>query len=199
MSETQTSTSHCQVLIVGAGPTGLVLAAQLLARGVRTRVIDKGKGPARQSRAISIYARTLELLDTMGLAETLIAHGHQVRRLHWYAGKRTLLNLDLARNGSRYGFVLHLPQNETERLLRTRVRAGLVNIVDGDLRAMYRPGKDAPAVFALVRPDGVLAARGSRRDAHKVIDYLRQVSCQSQPAETAGQPLSQRSAEAVRI
>ncbi len=122
MSATQTSMSHCQVLIVGAGPTGLVLAAQLLARGVRTRVIDKGEGPARQSRAISIYARTLELLDTMGLAETFIAHGHQVHRLHWYAGKRTLLNLDLARNGSRYGFVLHLPQNETERLLRARVR-----------------------------------------------------------------------------
>ena len=122
MSETQVSTSYCPVLIVGAGPTGLVLAAQLLARGVPARIIDKGEGPAGQSRAISIYARSLELLDTMGLAETFIAHGHQVRRLHWYAGQRTLLNLDLARNGSRYGFALHLPQNETERLLRARVR-----------------------------------------------------------------------------
>src|SRR5262249_2910250 len=85
MSTAQTSTSQCQVLIVGAGPTGLVLAAQLLARGVQTRIIDKGEGPARQSRAVSIYARTLELLDTMELAESFIAHGHQVRRLHWYA------------------------------------------------------------------------------------------------------------------
>src|SRR5262245_29863559 len=57
MNTTQTSTSQCQVLIVGAGPTGLVLAAQLLARGVRTRIVDKGEGPARQSRAVSIYAR----------------------------------------------------------------------------------------------------------------------------------------------
>jgi 2-polyprenyl-6-methoxyphenol hydroxylase-like FAD-dependent oxidoreductase len=122
MNATQASTSHCPVLVVGAGPTGLVLAAQLLARGVPVRIIDKGDGPAGQSRAISIFARTLELLDTMGLADTFIAHGHQVRRLHWYAGQRTLLNLDLARNGSRYGFALHLPQNETERLLRERVR-----------------------------------------------------------------------------
>jgi hypothetical protein len=59
--------------------------------------------------------------------------------------------------------------------------AGLVDIVDGDLRAMYRPGKDAPALYALVRPDGVLAARGSRRDAHTVIDYLRQISAADAP------------------
>jgi hypothetical protein len=59
--------------------------------------------------------------------------------------------------------------------------AGLADIVDGDLRATYRPGKDAPAVFALVRPDGVLAARGSRRDARKVLDYLRQISATDAP------------------
>ena len=122
MNATQTSTSHCQVLIVGAGPTGLVLAAQLLTRGVRVRVIDKREGPAPHSRAIAIQARTLELLNTMGLTEAFIAHGHRVRRFHMYAGQRTLFNLDMTRNGSRHGFILHLPQNETERLLRARVR-----------------------------------------------------------------------------
>ena len=149
MNTTQTSTSQCQVLVVGAGPTGLVLAAQLLARGVRTRVIDKGEGPARQSRAVSIYARTLELLDTMELAETFIAHGHQVRRLHWYAGRRTLLNLDLARNGSRYGFVLHLPQSETERLLRARVR-DLGGVIEQGVE-LVRLAPDGNAVDATLR------------------------------------------------
>jgi hypothetical protein len=57
--------------------------------------------------------------------------------------------------------------------------AGLVDIVDGDLRTIHRPGRVASAVFALVRPDGILASRGSGGDAHKVIDYLRQIS----PAE----------------
>jgi 2-polyprenyl-6-methoxyphenol hydroxylase-like FAD-dependent oxidoreductase len=110
------------VLVVGAGPTGLTLAAQLLARGIHARVIDKGAGAASQSRALSIQARTLELLDMMGLADAFVDHGHRVRRLRWYAGQRNLCDLDLARNGSRYGFVLDLPQSRTETLLRARVQ-----------------------------------------------------------------------------
>jgi 2-polyprenyl-6-methoxyphenol hydroxylase-like FAD-dependent oxidoreductase len=119
MSASHTSSS--QVLVVGAGPTGLVLAANLLSRGIPVRIIDKAVAPAWQSRAVGLHARSLELLDTMGLAETFIAHGHQVRRFRICAGRRSLLNLDLSRNGSRFGFILHLPQNETERLLRLRV------------------------------------------------------------------------------
>ncbi|PVG84533.1 FAD-binding monooxygenase [Nocardioides gansuensis] len=122
MTTTQATAPECQVLVVGAGPTGLTLAAQLLAMGVRTRVIDKGEGPVLQSRALGIHARTLELLDTMDLAEAFLDQGHQVRRVRMYAGTRNLLDLDLARNGSRFGFVLHLPQSQTETLLRARVR-----------------------------------------------------------------------------
>jgi 2-polyprenyl-6-methoxyphenol hydroxylase-like FAD-dependent oxidoreductase len=121
MNTQQTSTSQCRALVVGAGPTGLVLAAQLLARGIETRIIDKAELPSEHSRAVGVHARTLELLDTMGLAESFVEHGHQVRRFRMYADHHTLLNLDMARNGSRYGFILHLPQKETERLLRARV------------------------------------------------------------------------------
>jgi 2-polyprenyl-6-methoxyphenol hydroxylase-like FAD-dependent oxidoreductase len=122
MTTTHIATPECQVLIAGAGPTGLTLAAQLLARGIHVRVIDKGEGPAAQSRALGIHARTLELLDTMGLADAFVDHGHRVRRLRWYADQRILYDLDMARNGSRYGYVLHLPQSQTETLLRARVR-----------------------------------------------------------------------------
>src|ERR1700758_243832 len=111
----------CQVLVVGAGPTGLVLAAELLARGIRTRVIDKGDGVALQSRAIGLHARTLEVLDLMGLADRLVEHGHVVRYLRFYSAARCLVSFEFARCGSRFGFLLDLPQDQTERLLRDRV------------------------------------------------------------------------------
>jgi len=69
----------------GIGPIGLVLAAELLARGIDTRVIDKGDGVALQSRAIGIHARTLEVLDMMGLAERFVDRGQVVRQLNFYS------------------------------------------------------------------------------------------------------------------
>jgi 2-polyprenyl-6-methoxyphenol hydroxylase-like FAD-dependent oxidoreductase len=111
----------CQVLVVGAGPTGLVLAAELLARGIRTRVIDKGDGVALQTRAIGIHARTLEILDTMGLVDRFTERGQVVRQLRFYSRGCCLTSLEFARCGSRFGYLLDLPQDQTERLLRARV------------------------------------------------------------------------------
>src|SRR6185437_51541 len=123
MNATQPSrpASDCQVLVIGAGPTGLVLAAELLTRGIRTRVIDKGDGVALQTRAIGIHARTLEILDMMGLAERFTERGQVVRHLRFYSRGRCLTSLEFARCGSRFGFLLDLPQDETERLLRARI------------------------------------------------------------------------------
>ena len=116
-----TTQPDAQVLVVGAGPTGLVLAAELLARGIRTRVIDKGDGVALQARAVGIHARTLEVLDTMGLADSFIERGQVVRQLRFYSRARCLTSLEFARCGSRFGYLLDLPQDQTERLLRARI------------------------------------------------------------------------------
>ena len=103
--------TDCQVLVVGAGPTGLVLAAELLARGISVRIIDKGDGVVLQARAIGIHARTLEVLDTMGLAERFVERGQVVRHLRFYSSGRCLASLEFARCGSRFGFLLDLPQD----------------------------------------------------------------------------------------
>ncbi len=117
----QTARRDCQVLVVGAGPTGLVLAADLLTRGVHTRLIDKGNGVALETRAIAIHGRALEVLDMMGLADRFVDSGQRVRHFTFYADGRRRVSLDLSLNGTRFGFVLDIPQHETERLLRTRI------------------------------------------------------------------------------
>jgi 2-polyprenyl-6-methoxyphenol hydroxylase-like FAD-dependent oxidoreductase len=142
----------CQVLVVGAGPTGLVLAADLLARGVSTRIIDKGNGAALETRAVGIHARALEVLDLMGLAERFIDCGQIVRRFRFYTDGRRRLSLDLARNGTRFGFMLGIPQHDTERLLRARVaelggvieqRTELTGLSDGAAGVTARIRDDA--------------------------------------------------------
>ena len=117
----QITRRDCQVLVVGAGPTGLVLACELLARGIRARIIDKGDGVLLQTRALGVHARTLEVFDMMGLAERFVEQGQVVRRFHMYTEGKTLVRLDLARNGSAFGFMLDVPQDVTETILRQRV------------------------------------------------------------------------------
>ncbi len=104
----RTARPDCQVLVVGAGPTRLVLAADLLARGVSTRIIDKGDGVNLETRAIGMHARALEVLDLMGLAERFVEHGQIVRWFRFYADGKPRLSLDLSRNGTRFGYAHNL-------------------------------------------------------------------------------------------
>ena len=117
MNDTQTLSGRPPGLPGPGGrrrPTGLVLAADLLARGITTRIIDKGDGVNLETRAIAIHARALEVLDMMGLAERFVDHGQVVRRFSFYTDGRRRLSLDLARNGTRFGFMLDIPQHHTE-------------------------------------------------------------------------------------
>ena len=138
-----------RVLVVGAGPTGLVLGAELLARGIRTRIIDQGDGVTLQARAIGVHARTLEVLDMMGLAERFIQRGQVVRQIRWYSEGKHLVSLEFARSGSRFGMFLDLPQDETERLLRARV-AELGGVVE-DRTELTGLTAGPDAVIAAVR------------------------------------------------
>lgn len=121
MRKNSDTSADCQVLIVGAGPTGLVLACELLSQGIHVRIIDKSDGAVLETRALGVHARTLEMLDSMGLIERFLDHGQRVSRFRWYSDGQPIATFDLSWAGSRFGFLLDIPQHHTERLLRDRV------------------------------------------------------------------------------
>ncbi|MBH8571271.1 FAD-dependent monooxygenase [Microvirga sp. STS02] len=109
------------VLIAGAGPSGLMLALELCRHGLRPRIIDPLPGPSPLSRALVMHARTLELLDRHGLAGTFIAQGDMVRGVALRRKGHVAAKLPLGRIGeglSPFPYALTISQDQTERLLR---------------------------------------------------------------------------------
>jgi 2-polyprenyl-6-methoxyphenol hydroxylase-like FAD-dependent oxidoreductase len=91
----------CDVLIVGAGPTGLMLANQLARRGVRTLIIDRHAGPARETRALGVQARTLEIYSKLGVVDRALALGKRGDGANMWAEGRRMARVPLADAGAR--------------------------------------------------------------------------------------------------
>src|SRR5262245_14046674 len=107
-----------QVLVVGAGPAGLFMAAELKRYGVSCRMVDKNDGPTHAPRAASIQARTLEILDSVGLADDFVRVGHICHAKATYTSDHKLIKyLTFDELDSAFPFVLQLPQSQTERML----------------------------------------------------------------------------------
>ncbi|MGI8333047.1 FAD-dependent monooxygenase [Actinomadura scrupuli] len=107
------------VLIVGAGPAGLMLAGDLAAAGVGCVVLERREGESNLTRAFTVHARTLEQLDARGVADELVGSGSRLATLRFAGG----VELKLSRLPSRFPYVLVTPQYETERVLGERARA----------------------------------------------------------------------------
>src|SRR5438552_6392083 len=84
-----TSSSESDVLVVGAGPTGLVLTLWLTRLGIRVRIVDKAAEPGTTSRALAVQARTLELYQPLGLTAAVVERGVRVIAVNfWFRGRR---------------------------------------------------------------------------------------------------------------
>ncbi|MBV6319838.1 FAD-dependent monooxygenase [Duganella violaceipulchra] len=115
-----------QVLIVGAGPTGLVLAIRLARHGVGVRIIDKNSGPGQASRAMAVHARTLEFYRQLGFADVVVNLGIKIEAIHLREGGEDVAELPLKDIGaglSPYPFVLAFPQDDHERFLVEQLKA----------------------------------------------------------------------------
>lgn len=112
------------ILVVGAGPTGLVLALRLARHGTRFRIVDARSGPGEASRAIAVHARTLEFYDQMEIADAVISGGMKAEVLRVRKRGKDVARLRFGNIGagiSPYPFVLCYPQDDHERFLVARL------------------------------------------------------------------------------
>jgi 2-polyprenyl-6-methoxyphenol hydroxylase-like FAD-dependent oxidoreductase len=106
------------ILVVGAGPTGLTAAIELARRDIKVHIIDRKEGPTSLSKAVGISAHSLEILEPSGVAAQLLARGIRIRRANiWSPAGRRLGRIDFSQIRHRYNFLLSLPQSETETIL----------------------------------------------------------------------------------
>ncbi|MFB9236038.1 FAD-dependent monooxygenase [Plantactinospora siamensis] len=145
---------HTEVLIAGAGPTGLLLAGDLAAAGVSCTVLERRTHESNLTRAFAVHARTLELFDARGLAEELLGTGQRLRRLRLFGDAQ----LDLGRLPTRFPYLLVTPQYHTEAALTRRAAAAGARIENGaELTGL---DQDPDAVRATVRgPAGTRTLR----------------------------------------
>lgn len=135
------------VLIVGAGPTGLALAAQLASFGTSFRIIDRDLNRSEHSRALALQPRTLEALRPFGISTALAAAGRPARELHLHLPDQTI-PVDLADAGiedSEFQHLLFLSQAETERALLSYLAGRGVRVERGvELHDLERLDSDDP-------------------------------------------------------
>ena len=115
------------VIVVGAGPTGLLLAGDLAAAGVEVTVLERRLEESNLTRAFVVHARTLEQFDARGVADRLLATGTRVDRFRLFGR----VSVDLSPLPSRYPFILVTPQYEVEEALVERARAAGATVLRG--------------------------------------------------------------------
>ncbi|KJS61332.1 FAD-dependent monooxygenase [Streptomyces rubellomurinus] len=120
-------TIETDVLVVGAGPAGLLLAGDLAAAGIGVTLLEKRATESNLTRAFAVHARSLEMLDARGLAEDLIATGRPLSELRMF----DRLAVELHRLPTRFPFVLITPQYNVERLLHERAEKAGATILRG--------------------------------------------------------------------
>ncbi|GGS02144.1 pentachlorophenol monooxygenase [Micromonospora fulviviridis] len=165
------------VLVVGAGPTGLAVAATLAGHGVTATVVDRLASPPVTSRAAVVHAGTLEVLDRIGVAAPLADRGLPSSRFTVRDRDRVLLTVPFDRLPSRYPYALLVSQAETEAVLADRLTAlGGRVLRPYELTGLDLDGAGATATFAggrTVRARWVVGADGMRSPVRELagIDF----------------------------
>lgn len=133
------------VLVVGAGPTGLTLAAQLRALGAGVRIVDRQLDRVHESRALAVQPRTLEVLRGLGITRTLVERGNDTSRVHIHAGERVIAVrlFDVGLEDTAYPFLLFVSQAETEAVLNDSLAGQGVDVERGIELVEFQSGQES--------------------------------------------------------
>jgi 2-polyprenyl-6-methoxyphenol hydroxylase-like FAD-dependent oxidoreductase len=143
--------TKCDVLITGAGPVGLTLASEMARYGLRVRICDQNARRTDKSKALVVWARTLELMNRLdpGLTARFIESGLIVREAEIFSGGKEIAHVDITAAESPYNFALMIPQSETERLLEEHL-ASLGVQVERAVKLTRFQGDAASVAFTLL-------------------------------------------------
>jgi 2-polyprenyl-6-methoxyphenol hydroxylase-like FAD-dependent oxidoreductase len=171
------TTSNPDVMVVGAGPVGLVAGCELARRGLRVRVIEKLAQPTDQSRAVAVHARSLDMFDRMGVVDEILSTGIKAIAMQLYAGHSRLFRVPLGGVDSAFPFTLNTAQTETERVLGERLQSLGVTVERGvELVALSHD--DGAVRLTLQHQDGwteqasaswVIGADGARSTVRRLV------------------------------
>lgn len=148
------------VLVVGAGPTGLLLAAELHRRGVACRLIDAHRAPLHWDRATVVHPRSLEVFESLGLIDRFLATGVKQKFARLHSDGDVLGEIDLSICGSRYGFNLGISEETTESILAAYLERHGGGVVRGAKLVALQPTADD--VVATIDCDGVTETVSAR-------------------------------------
>lgn len=166
------------VLVVGAGPTGLTMASELRRHGLTCRIVDKAQKATDKSKALAIHARTLECFHNMGIVDEAIARGIKLQGIVAHAEGKELLHVSLGDLDSPYPYTISLPQSDTEKLLAQHLKQLGVD-VERSIELVDLHQKDGSVKASLKNADGsqfsvdskwVVACDGAHSTVRKILN-----------------------------
>src|SRR3954466_8841571 len=120
-----------EVLVVGAGPVGLVAALFLQQHGVRVEIVDMHQRTTQHSYALAIHPRTLRVLDEAGLSEQLIGTGRTLTKVAYYEGRERRAEIDYAALASEHPYLLIVRQSLLEKAAEEALREKKLEVLWG--------------------------------------------------------------------
>jgi len=160
------------VLIVGAGPTGLTMAIECLRYNLTCRIIDQSLKPSPYSKAIAVQARTLEIFQRMGIHQRILAAGLPIKKAHLHSGNKHAY-LHLTSIPSPFPFVLSIEQSQTEQILSEYLQE-LGGRVERPLSLLYYEEKEG-VIFAhtdqgVIQAHYLIGCDGAHSSVRKVME-----------------------------